>query len=85
MAKCKLCGAEITWIRTRKGKLMPVNVAPVNVVPLRHGKRTYISETGDVFRGDDKPDQTDLLFDSLIVKGYEVHFGTCPKYRRDDR
>lgn len=85
MSKCKVCGAEIKWIKTRKGKLMPVNVPPLEIVPARNGKRTYISDAGDVFHGDEKQDQTALLFDNQTVKGYEVHFGTCPKYRRDDR
>jgi len=28
-AKCKGCGADILWIKTKKGKLMPVNASPI--------------------------------------------------------
>lgn len=84
MAKCKACDAEIIWIRTRKGKLMPADADQVNVIPARNGKRTYISEAGDVFHGEEASEDMNLLFNEY-VKGYEVHFGTCPKYRRGDR
>ena len=32
MARCKGCGAEIDWIRTRTGKNMPVDPEPVFVI-----------------------------------------------------
>lgn len=28
VTKCRSCGADIVWMRTDKGKLMPVNVLP---------------------------------------------------------
>ncbi len=28
MSKCKSCGADIQWLKTRKGKNIPVNIPP---------------------------------------------------------
>lgn len=81
MAKCKWCGAEIIWVRTRKGKLMPVNSDPIKISPARDGKQTYISEAGDLFRGDEACEDMSIFFYGY-VKGYEVHFGTCPNYKK---
>ncbi|MBI1926937.1 hypothetical protein HYR99_22170 [Candidatus Poribacteria bacterium] len=32
MATCKACNAEIKWIRTEKGKQMPVDAKPITVI-----------------------------------------------------
>lgn len=50
MARCKYCGARIDWIRTRKGKNMPVEYYPVMVMPHR-GTETFITDEGEVITG----------------------------------
>ena len=32
MSKCKGCGAEITWIKTEAGKIMPCNLEKTTIV-----------------------------------------------------
>ena len=32
MTKCKSCGAEIEWIKTKAGKSMPVNAKAMTVI-----------------------------------------------------
>lgn len=32
MSQCKACGAEIKWIRTERGKQMPVDIKPITVI-----------------------------------------------------
>lgn len=34
MAVCKSCGAKIAWVRTPKGKLMPIDVEPEKRITL---------------------------------------------------
>lgn len=41
MSKCKGCGAEITWIKTKAGKLMPCNSE----------KSTIVTEQGEIVVG----------------------------------
>lgn len=50
MAWCKYCGARIDWIRTPKGKYMPVEYMPVMVMPDR-GEETFVTDEGEVIRG----------------------------------
>lgn len=37
MSNCKGCGAEIIWIKTEKGKNMPIDAKPIKI---------YLSEQG---------------------------------------
>ena len=32
MSQCKACGASLKWIRTEKGKQMPVDAKPITVI-----------------------------------------------------
>ena len=41
MSKCKGCNAEIVWIKTRNGKIMPCNVE----------KTTIVTEQGETIIG----------------------------------
>lgn len=50
MAICKYCGAWIDWIRTKKGKSMPVESTPVVIVPDR-GTETFITDEGEILKG----------------------------------
>lgn len=76
MGKCKGCGANVLWIRTTSGRMMPCNPVPVPY---------YSEEAGD-------PNATLVTFDGLVVKcyvgdvidyapsgiGYVPHWATCP-------
>ena len=37
MAICKACGAEIEWVKTKKGKNMPVNPSEFPLIPDKAG------------------------------------------------
>lgn len=62
MSRCKSCGAEIDWVKTRSGKFMPIDM----------GKRFG----GNVEFGDDgMPSIVPALPD---VERFVSHFTTCP-------
>lgn len=46
MAKCKRCGKEIKFVKTKKGKLMPVEQELVVITPVEKLGRPYITEDG---------------------------------------
>lgn len=81
MSKCKSCGAEIIWIKTKSGKAMPCNpqkisyrtAPPFPDVDQLCGNGqvlTLITPDGRVARG---------TFDPASEKiGYVSHFATCP-------
>lgn len=76
--KCRGCGAEIAFIKTVKGKTMPVNPESVYFIPAG-GPNTYVMITGEVERGreptwEDKGKATQI--------GYISHFATCPERER---
>ena len=71
--KCRACQQEIAFIKTVKGKSMPVNPEPVYFVPAG-GPNTYVMITGEVERGRE-PAYADK--DTRI--GYISHFATCPE------
>lgn len=78
MSKCKRRGAEIIWIKTASGKLMPCNPQKIsykNTFP--RGNMTLITPEGKIVTG-----TIDLSSDTY---GYESHFATCPaasKFRK---
>lgn len=78
MSKCKSCGAEIIWIKTASGKMMPCNPQKIsykNTFP--RGNMTLITPEGKIVTG-----TIDLSSDTY---GYESHFATCPaasKFRK---
>lgn len=73
MAVCKSCGAEILWIRTRSGRLMPVNRKRCFFIENRSGNETFVTEGGDVVRGARTAQKT-----LPAMVGYTSHFATCP-------
>ena len=73
--KCRGCGAEIAFIKTVKGKTMPVNPESVYFIPAG-GPNTYVMITGEVERGRE-PDWADQGTPTQI--GYISHFATCPE------
>ena len=77
--KCEHCGAPIAWMRTAKGKWMPVENITKRITPgtLRNSRQrpyTVIDGRGHVHRGGEitHPDDTDY-----VVVGWVVHWGRC--------
>ena len=71
---CRGCGQEIAFIKTVKGKPIPVNPDSVYFIPAG-GPNTYVMIEGSVQRGRE-PDWTDQGTPTQI--GYVSHFATCP-------
>ena len=70
MSQCKSCGANIKWVKTMRGKNMPVDEDSVGVSDCEDGD-LLITESGRTFRvGEQNPPQ-ELL--------YVSHWSTCPK------
>lgn len=79
ITKCRSCGANIIWIRTKAGKNMPVDAPILSYRKNPQGKENIVTQSGEVVRGD-------------IVKtseaegvGYISHFATCPFARTHRR
>ena len=67
MAQCDSCGAEILWVKTIKGKSMPLDAQPVvdgNIVLLK-AAAVILSKEQLGQPGRDGP-------------RYKSHFATCP-------
>lgn len=75
--QCRGCGEEIAFIKTEKGKSMPVNPVPVRVKPLAGGYQ-YITARGNFITGVIVGDAEDDP-DSNTVPAYVSHFATCKK------
>ena len=77
MAKCKACGAEIRFLNTSEGKLMPVNAEAVSYEPDPNGLFTLLGPGGHIERG--------RLAVAGSRIGYVPHWVTCPdadRFRR---
>lgn len=70
--KCRECGRIITFIKTKKGKNMPVDSFSVSVMPYEKGA-LYYKDNGEAVRGYlcDKGTQG-------AVTAHEPHWYTCP-------
>lgn len=75
--QCRGCGQEIAFIKTAKGKAMPVNPIALRFVPAG-GPNTYVTEDGEVKRGRE-PEISDQ---GNTWIGYISHFATCPESDR---
>ena len=74
MAKCKACGKEILFIKTFKGKSLPVDPDRVPY-KLGSGGGTVVTPNGEVIRGVGEPFGPEPA-DGL---GYIPHWATCPR------
>ncbi len=76
--KCKVCGEDISFIKTKGNKLMPVNVEPVFYKKNETGgKDSVLTVGGEVVRCD------------IVKKGWHAdgsgfvpHFATCKGYKK---
>jgi len=81
MAKCKSCGAEIDFIKTKQGKFLPVNLPSITVKPDPLGNIMAVLEDGTVT----KATQVGDAYEGYQEQGYIAHWATCPaakEYRR---
>ena len=70
MAKCKACGADIIWLKTKGGKAMPCDSQKIPYrINLHSGTLNLVLPDGRVARG-----YLDLESDKY---GYQSHFATC--------
>lgn len=79
-SRCRSCGKQIMFIRTKSGRNMPVDSAFVNYRSNPGGRDRVVLETGEVVACDAGVDAGDS--DGY---GYISHFATCPnagKHRR---
>lgn len=71
--RCRACGAPILWIRTPKGKWLPVNYGPVQYRENPRGKDSVVDNWGQIIH-------CDLNFDGLPTGLARIpHWATCPK------
>jgi hypothetical protein len=77
MSKCRGCGAEISWVRTRGGKMIPVNPRPVYIVD-GTGRDIVVTQDGSVANGIISPDGK---VPPGKRAGWITHFATCPLAR----
>ena len=73
MARCKSCGAEITFVKTIGGKAMPCD-AEAMPYAAGYGNDTIITPNGETTKGswiDDSAAEPDGY-------GYVPHWATCP-------
>lgn len=70
---CRGCGKEIMFIKTEKGKTMPVDPKPVYFIPDERGSETYVMPGGKIERGREAN-----IADGDSSIGYISHFSTCP-------
>lgn len=66
---CKGCAAEIAWVKTRKGKNMPVDVEPVNIDDLKDDD-VVVDRNGKV----SQVQNADKTAEPFRIS----HFATCP-------
>lgn len=73
--KCKACGREIIWIKTKAGKNMPCD--PESIRFKQGGKEKFVESSGWIMSGE--------RADNGHYSGHISHFATCPeaeKFRR---
>ena len=76
MTKCRRCGKEITFIKTKKGKLRPVEQELVIITPVEKLGKPYITEDGQVIYG--LPTAPDCRYKGISdLKAYLCHFANC--------
>jgi hypothetical protein len=75
------CTARIAWIRTKRGKMAPVDPEPVEahlVLGSTSGRRlSLMTEAGDMYAGErlEEPGPR-----TTFVRGYVSHYATCPAH-----
>lgn len=76
-AYCKKCGQPITFIQTKRGKMMPVDGFSLQVIPDKEGP-LYINADGEMIRGREVG-----MAGPATVKVWQSHFVTCPELAKE--
>lgn len=76
MSRCRSCGAEILWIKTGRGKMMPVDAKTERFYPDQYGERLYVMNDGHTMRGTPAPEGEKIL--PNVASGHTSYFATCP-------
>lgn len=82
MSRCRGCGAEISWIRMKSGKMIPVDPSPTFIVD---GTGTDVVVTSDGIIANGIPCPGEPPAGKRL--GWVSHFATCPmagRFRRRD-
>lgn len=74
MAKCRGCGAEIIWIMSSSGKLIPCDPELVRYWQKPKAKGKIVTPIGEVLSCEFEGEQ-----DEATGYGYVSHFSTCPQ------
>lgn len=75
MTQCRSCGADIRFIRTQKGKMLPVDVQEHLFSSTTEGDETYITIDGKTHA---KGKRIEPKAEQNPVIGYTPHWATCP-------
>jgi len=74
MQRCKACGAQIRWIRTKSGKSMPCDPQPVPYWQRPKARGKVVTPWGDV---------VSCVFQGELREangtGYVPHWATCTR------
>lgn len=76
-ARCKSCGAEITWAFTHAGKRMPVDAKPTEGEPGGNVTLMTMDDGRLIATVHGKPEDIKPSFER-----YTAHFVTCPNAAR---
>ena len=74
--RCKSCGTPIYWIKTLKGKWLPVNRRAIMATPVQIGGHTFVLVDGSTVQALPEGAVRYDGVDSVIA--FEAHFATCP-------
>lgn len=74
VTRCRGCGKPIAFIKTVKGKSMPVDPEERKFVPDVNGRMKFVMADGTVLSGEKPMDG-----DQDVHRGYISHFSTCPE------
>lgn len=78
--RCKGCGAQIIWIETLAGKMMPCDAYLIQYRVVPGGSLKVINEAGAVISA-----EVEQSVNKMDGVGYASHFSTCPmasKFRK---
>ncbi len=76
--KCKACGADIVWVKTKSGRAMPCDAKKVDYQKNYKGSKVIVTDEGDVVRGEIITPTASGLQMIIDGQGYISHFATCP-------
>ena len=75
MAKCKACGAQIIWRKTKAGEWMPLDEEPFAYEPNPDGKEILFDLNAEAIRCNIIERKPGESFDRIARRS---HWATCP-------